>query len=578
MRTPIARLFLVAASLLAVQSDAFAQRKSRRGGGDSSASKEPVASAPAADAAPEATGKKKRKKRQEAVVAVEAGQLTELGAQGKRLFNDGKYADAAVLLDRVSKGEAGDTQENRDEARFNLAKALYYVKLYQHSYAIFSEIAENRSHPKYQETLLWLAKLATDLPEPADIVERVGKYDDAAIERFNNPEQQDLYWELSYLMGRYKYRNRLWDEALLLFGKVDRRSKYYVQAQFFSGVSFVQQRKSVPAVQAFQRIVGAVEEGQGGDDGSRLKDLAYLSMARTYYSASVRVDDVTNAPTVDSSKLSAAVKYWNLVDDDSEYWLEALFEESWAYYMAGDYSHALGNVHTIEAPYFPKSYFPEGQVLKAVIYFSNCQFEDAQTVAAKIQAKYKPISDELTTLVATYPDGTDEPLEKFLVQVRAGSTALAPHVRPVVELALGDRQILRFLDYVKMLDDETARLAEMPAELRKSGLGSDIKDNVELARTLAVQGVGKLARERFRRNLDEIGEQLRNTDKIVIDVLAAQRNQLEQALVDAQVSETESQRNIVVADAEHVVWPFQGEFWRDELGFYRQTITSKCGR
>jgi len=574
MRTPIARLFLVAAALVAVHPDAHAQKR-RRGGAD--AAPATAAPAPAADSGADA-GKKKKKKRQEPVVAVEAGQLTELGAQSKRLFNDGKYAEAAVLLDRVSKGEAGDTQENRDEARFNLAKALYYVKLYQHSYAIFSEIAENRQHPKYQETLLWLAKLATDLPEPADIVERVGKYDDAAIERFNNADQQDLYWELNYLMGRYKYRNRLFDEALQLFAKVDRRSKYYVQSQFFSGISFVQQRKSVPAVQAFQRIVGAVEEGQGGDDGTRLKDLAYLSMARTYYSASVRVDDVTNAPTVDSSKLSAAVKYWNLVDDDSEYWLDALFEESWAYYMAGDYSHALGNVHTIEAPYFPKSYYPEGQVLKAVIYFSNCQFDDAQAISAKIQAKYKPIYDELAALVAQYPEGTDDALVKLLVDVRAGSAKVAPHVKPVVELALGDRQLLRFLEYVKMLDDETARLGEMPAELRKSGLGSDIKDNVELARTLAVQGATKLARERFQRNLDELAEQLRNTEKIVIDVLAAQRNQLEQALVDAQVSETESQRNIVVADAEHVVWPFKGEYWRDELGFYRQTITSKCGR
>ena len=71
------------------------------------------------------------------------------------------------------------------------------------------------------------------------------------------------------------------------------------------------------------------------------------------------------------------MKYWNKVDVASEYWLDALFEESWAYFMAGDYSHALGNIHTIEAPYFPNSYYPEADVLKAVIYFSNCQYDDA---------------------------------------------------------------------------------------------------------------------------------------------------------------------------------------------------------
>ena len=89
-----------------------------------------------------------------------------------------------------------------------------------------------------------------------------------------------------------------------------------------------------------------------------MRDLAYLSMARTYYSASVRLDE-QNVPTIDANKLSAAVKYWNRVDVASEYWLDALFEESWAYFMAGDYPHALGNIHTIESPYFPNSFYPE---------------------------------------------------------------------------------------------------------------------------------------------------------------------------------------------------------------------------
>jgi hypothetical protein len=34
----------------------------------------------------------------------------------------------------------------------------------------------------------------------------------------------------------------------------------------------------------------------------------------------------------------------------------------------------------------------------------------------------------------------------------------------------------------------------------------------------------------------------------------------------------------VEVDGEHQVWPFDGEYWRDELGFYRQQVTSQCGR
>jgi len=508
-----------------------------------------------------------------------AGQMTEQAAQAKRLFDGEKWSEAALALYRVYKGETGDDEGNKQLAQYHLAICLYRLKFYQAAYAYFSEISDKPNHLKFNETLLWLSKLATDLPEPADIVERVGKYNDEQIARFNNPNQRDLFWQLNYLLGRYKYRNRQYEEALTLFGKVDRQSRYYVQAQFFGGISNVQLRKSVPAVQAFTRIVSAIDEGvEGVDDETRMRDLAFLSMARTYYSASIRLDE-NNAPTIDSQKLSAAVKYWNKVDVASEYWLDALFEESWAYFMAGDYSHALGNIHTIEAPYFPNSYYPEAGVLKSVIYFANCQYDDATGIVAKFQTKYQPIYNDLSDVLKRFKgDNQEESFYKFLKDVRDDKADLKASVKPIVKNALSDRQLLRNLEYVAALDKEAGRFKAAPQNFQSSTLGGDVKDALQLARDIAVRNAGQLARDRYQRNLDELNEHLRDSAKILIDITAAQRNQLDQAIAGSQVSREESKANIVKPDEEHVIWPFDGEYWRDELGFYRQTITSKCGR
>jgi len=510
--------------------------------------------------------------------APQAGQMTEQAAQAKRLFDGEKWLDAALALNRVSKGETGDDEGNKQLAQYHLAIALYRLKFYQGAYGIFSEIADKPNHLKFNETLLWLSKLATDLPEPADIVERVGKYNDDQVAKFNNSNQRELFWQLNYLLGRYKYRNRQYDDALRLFGKVARESKYYVKSQFFSGISNVQLRKSVPAVQSFQRIVGAIEEGVEVEDEARMRDLAYLSMARTYYSASIRLDE-NGQPTIDSTKLSAAVKYWNRVDVASEYWLDGLFEESWAYFMAGDYAHALGNIHTIQAPYFPNSYYHEAEVLKAVIYFANCQYDDANTIVARFQQRYQPIYDDLAKVLKKFSgDNQEEAFYKFLKDVRDGKADVPPRIKTVVENALSDRQLLRHLQYVQVLDDEGARFKKANANFRDSPLGNDVKDALQLARDIAVRNAGQLARERYERNLAELNEHLRDSAKILIDITAAQRNQLDQAIAGSQVSVQESQRNIVKPDDEHVIWPFDGEYWRDEQGFYRQTITSKCGR
>ena len=93
----------------------------------------------------------------------QAGQMTEQAAQAKRLFDGEKWSDAALSLYRVYKGETGDDEGNKQLAQYHLAIALYRLKFYQAAYGIFSEIADKPNHLKFNETLLWLAKLATRL-------------------------------------------------------------------------------------------------------------------------------------------------------------------------------------------------------------------------------------------------------------------------------------------------------------------------------------------------------------------------------------------------------------------------------
>ncbi len=512
---------------------------------------------------------------------VQAGQPTPAFVSAKKLFDKEKWRDAASGLYEVVTGASGDDAGNQQLAQYYLAISLYRLKFYQASFSMFSVIADNQYHLKFKETLLWLAKLATQLPEPADIIARVGKYTDEEVARFDNSQQRNLYWQLNYMMGRYKYRNRQYPEAIRAFQKVDRRSEYYVKAQFFTGISYVQRRQSEPAVKAFRRIEKALEEGvEGVEDEERMKDLAYLSMARTYYTASIRLDPETNAPTVDDKRLSAAIKYWDKIDVASEYWLDALFEESWAYFMAGQYPMALGNIHTIQSPYFPAAFYPESDVLRAVIYFANCNYDAASIVVARFNQKYIPIREELQKILKRYRGpNQEEAFFKFLVNVLDGNADLDPVIKPIVEASLSDRQLLRNIEYVRLLNEEMKRFQKAPSGFQNSTLGSQIKDSLKQARDIAVRDAGELALSRYERNLSDLEENLRNGEKILIDITAAQRNLLDEAIKQDQVSKADSKIfGVVEPDEEHVLWPFNGEYWRDELGFYRQVVESACGR
>ena len=125
--------------------------------------------------------------------------------------------------------------------------------------------------------------------------------------------------------------------------------------------------------------------------------------------------------------------------------------------------------------------------------------------------------------------------------------------------------------YWQIVNDTTA--------FRTSPLGGDVTDALGLARDLAIRNAGTLARERYQRNLDELNEHLRDASKILIDITAAERNKLDQQVISGQLTKEEAQTyGVVKPDDEHVLWPFNGEYWRDELGFYRQVVVSKCGK
>jgi tetratricopeptide (TPR) repeat protein len=527
-------------------------------------------------------GEAKGEKEEEVVddEPVTAGQQTPEAAQATRLFKDERWSEAALLLKRVVDGETNDDKGNRQIAEFQLAIALYRLEFYQSSYTIFRRIANRPNHQKFKDTLTWLAKLATQLPEPAGIISSVGKYPPEMLSQYDNDEQREVYWHLSYLLGRERYDDLKFPEAIRLFEQVGRDSPYFVKSQFFMGISNVRLRRSIPAVRAFQRIVKAIDDGiEGVEDEERMVDLANLSMARTLYSASIRLD-ANNVPTIDPKKLTLAVNYWNLVEPASEYWLDALFEESWAYYMAGDFPRALGNIHTIQSPYFPRAFYPEADIVRAVIYFTTCQFDDATILVSKFQVKYRPIAKELSGVLKSYEgEGGDQRFYNFLLQVRDGKTKLSPNVKAIVESALSDRELLRHMEYVKVLDKELTRFNSAPSSFRNSPVGADVEENIGKAKTEAIHNTGVLARKRYERNLEELGEHIRNSQKIIVDITNAQRRVLDKSIEAGEQWTKEDAYTFgrVDPDEEHQIWPFDGEYWRDELGFYRQVVYSECG-
>ena len=366
------------------------------------------------------------------------------------------------------------------------------------------------------------------------------------------------------------------------FLEIDREHENFIKAIFFVGITHVRERRAGPASKAFLQIV---EKYDGklflSDEEERFLNLAWLSLARIYYS---------------TKHYESAMEAWGKVPQSSEYYLDSLFETSWAYFQVDQLDRALGNVHTINSPYFEASFYPESIILKAVIYFGMCMFEDAQLTVEEFRTDYEPFQLELQATLAKFNDNKE--FFEFLVKIRNSEMDSLPaegsgkddspdkakggfsrEVLLVMKGALGDRTLLRNLDYVELLQSEEDKLKKMPSAFVNSGAGIRIQQDINTAKTVAIDNTGNLVRARYERLLAEIHDFMNQGTRVEIEILKALRGELDiEIAAQQEVSGPSTKEARISSDAEHQLWPFEGEYWRDELGYYRQPISNRCGR
>jgi hypothetical protein len=483
-------------------------------------------------------------------------QSVVLGLSAAALMMSAQRAQArdAAPSERSERTARSVTPMATEVVQYEEAVAMYRLGYVHSAYDAFSRIAEIPLHTRRAAALPWLVALAAVLPEPADVASTLARYDDRELAPYDE--------RVGFLVARHELAVGSDDRAARRFAAIERRSSIYARAQLWLGITNVRQRKSAPAIDAFRRVMRAVSDGQAEP---RLGELATLSIARTLYSAAFRLDE-NNSPTSDARTLSAAVAQYRLIAPESELWPSAQLELGWAYFMAGEHDRALGAIFSLDTPYFPDLYVPEAEMLRIVIYLAACRYDPAQDLIMRMQARHLPTLRGLSALLMAHAD--DDSLVTFLERTRDAPSTLPPAVSRPVRRLLRDRELLRAIEYVESLDRETARLRSATREHSDELDTQEMLDRIRIRRHGAVSEAAAHARESLRRTVEELDEYLRFRVPLVTPSLEwGERTSPRGA----------PSRALAVSDGE-IAWPFEGEYWRDELGTYRVPITSWCGR
>lgn len=355
--------------------------------------------------------------------------------------------------------------------------------------------------------------------------------------------------------------------ALTHLDRIDESFALYAKSLYLKGLVYFALDDFEKAVDAFQTVVRMTNPRGGTVNNPKLREMAFFSLARIHYQF---------------EQFRYAIFYYERIDRDSEAWLDALFESSWAHFRLGEYEKALGNLITIQSPFFLDEYYPESHILKAITFYENCRFPEARGFLDEFKGQYGGVMDELKKLIETNdaPEkvwSSLEILEKEVIDAGTERTGGGAITARVLQLVLNDKRLAVYRKAIEEVDAERERLAAIEAPYGGSPAHEALLKSLDARRVELVAAGGQLLGHKLKQELSFLKELSSKLVRIQFEITKQEKDALAARLQgERQDVVLEGYQFTTATDDERVYWPFEGEYWRDELGTYEYTLTRGC--
>ena len=468
-----------------------------------------------------------------------------------------KYLTASYglyqLLDDNSYPEKAST------ISYYLAKSLHALGMYhgaQHHY--MQVVRKGPNNPLFKHALPRLASIAAYTGNDYELLRIVTTI---APESYPRQARPHLY----YLMGRKAYEKGDLSDAAAHFSQVPDNHELYPRARYFEGIINYEREKYKSAARSFKEVIRSevpIDDERVADEIEDLKDLSIMNIGRVYFGL---------------QRYQEADRYYSEVQRDSVYWPESLFERAWTTFYRGDLNHSLGMLLTVDSPYFTEVEFqPEVSYLKALSYFSFCEYTEVERLLITFESRYRPIRAELKGFLDTYRSDEGRKLADQAYDAYFGDRPV-DSVLPISMFArmLRKRDLASLVRHIDMMSDEDQLISEQKAQW-KNTVGKHLNDVIEVDRQRYKKKAGQFFLQAMLEQYRVIDGLLQDGDVLRFEVVDAQRTNYEFKMANPDADAINQVPIDFATDPTTIYWPFNGEFWQDELGYYRYTEPGAC--
>lgn len=479
--------------------------------------------------------------------------------QALSLAKSGNYEEASLRLFNLSRSPR--YMKERMQIKYLLGLMLYDMKMYQTAAFHFVDVVRDGTSSYIKKSLEKLSLAADQLGDVTLLNYAISK-----VELNDFPmENQDM---LRFRIGEYQFRNGELAKAAASFSAVAENSPLYGKAKYMEALSYATQNKNEMAIRAFNELLSS-RNPENITDTTRVS--ALMGLARTHYQ---------------NKEWDQGMSYYRQVPRDTEFYHDALFEISWAQMRAAQFRSVLGNMHSLHSPYYEDFYIPESLLLRSLVYMYICQYDEMEKTLDLFEKIYQPVRKDLVDIIKTYKstDKYYKEIEKVLTGFDQYKKDMGVRKNSGIPFIVA-RKIMRETDfaksyeYIKMIDAERKLIDAKNAKWRTSPLGMYAKKVLATRAERARDNAGVLVKKYVVDIHRDLLELFKQHDFARFEMLNGKKDQVKKKMLKPEeeggTEKEEEDRSFYIQNG-FEYWPFQGEYWLDEIGNYYYLGKSRC--
>jgi len=476
--------------------------------------------------------------------------------KGKGIYkNKKKYRTAANYFFKVS--DKADFKASHKEAYFNLGKATRKLGFYYLALHYFNQsVKDGESSPFFNPSLKYFTDLSKHIKNNV-LLENISKYDPKIVpQKYKN--------SLYYIAGKYSYKKGKFARAIQYLKLLPKSSENYLKSRYLLAVLYARLGKGDTSIDLMKEVINYSGKVTNENDYLKIKEMSIIAVARIYYQM---------------KDYDRSILYFNKVPRFSMYWLDAVFESSWAYLMKGDYAKSLGNLVTLRSPSFYKEFYPEKYFIEAIIYYNNCDYKETNKIVKDFLKEYRPLRKALTKLIKANP----EPFEFFKVISKSLKNNKDSRMQWILSIALSDKAIKNKFKEIDAIKKEIKKVKSSKKKFLRTKMARDFLKILNKEKIAIEKSIGVIALRRFKRVVNKIRKLLTDVRIIKQAILEIKEAKISKELISLKINkdeyfELDKEKIIMSTSEDYVYWPFEGEYWKDELGYYLYPVVSQCNK